>query len=216
MTTRIFTSYTYGLSCNSKYDDERVVNVPPNQSISCPLCLYLLYKPKALSQCGHTFCRSCIAQWFCVFRNCPLCRKSGSFSDLEDPPSELKATMRSLRLRCMHSECNVVLSMGEMEKHEVKCSHQPSSFQSDGGEQQGVINDITEITNDSGGEDVSNRNGIESPLNQFDDFEENSPAYDSHYLDIENDLVYRIVRQATSRVFNSAEWNMLRFSWLRC
>ncbi|KAL0065753.1 E3 ubiquitin ligase [Marasmius tenuissimus] len=34
------------------------------QSITCQICLDLLYKPYALAPCGHTACHSCLVNWF--------------------------------------------------------------------------------------------------------------------------------------------------------
>ncbi|KAG7095741.1 hypothetical protein E1B28_006451 [Marasmius oreades] len=34
------------------------------QSITCQVCLDLLYKPYALAPCGHTACHSCLVSWF--------------------------------------------------------------------------------------------------------------------------------------------------------
>ncbi|KAF9260699.1 hypothetical protein L218DRAFT_1079171 [Marasmius fiardii PR-910] len=34
------------------------------QSITCQICLDLLYKPYALAPCGHTACHSCLVSWF--------------------------------------------------------------------------------------------------------------------------------------------------------
>ena len=44
--------------------------------VTCRICVKLLYEPYTI-QCGHTFCYSCLAQWFRahnVNKTCPDCR----------------------------------------------------------------------------------------------------------------------------------------------
>ena len=40
-------------------------------SISCPICLNILYEPMMCSNCQHAYCRSCISKWNKIKRNCP-------------------------------------------------------------------------------------------------------------------------------------------------
>ncbi|EPQ51850.1 hypothetical protein GLOTRDRAFT_123011 [Gloeophyllum trabeum ATCC 11539] len=56
------------------------------QSLTCQICLDLLYKPYALAPCGHVACYTCLVRWFkgeggenerpAIFKakNCPHCR----------------------------------------------------------------------------------------------------------------------------------------------
>jgi len=46
--------------------------------ITCKICVSLMYEPYMIA-CGHTFCYSCLAQWFCTHKankTCPDCRAS--------------------------------------------------------------------------------------------------------------------------------------------
>lgn len=46
--------------------------------VTCRVCVRPMYEPYMIS-CGHTFCYSCLAQWFCAHRHsktCPDCRAS--------------------------------------------------------------------------------------------------------------------------------------------
>ena len=44
-------------------------------SIECPICLSLYSHPRMLTNCGHTFCSSCLAK-MTLLNNiiCPLCK----------------------------------------------------------------------------------------------------------------------------------------------
>jgi hypothetical protein len=44
--------------------------------VTCRVCVRPMYEPYMIS-CGHTFCYSCLAQWFCRHKSnktCPDCR----------------------------------------------------------------------------------------------------------------------------------------------
>src|SRR4051794_16252923 len=46
-----------------------------------------------LTVCGHQFCKECITMWFRAHRNCPVCKKQLTASNLHDitlKPQELK------------------------------------------------------------------------------------------------------------------------------
>ena len=52
--------------------------------ITCRVCIRLLYEPYTI-ECGHTFCYSCLVQWFerdQAKKSCPDCR-----SDVLRPPA---------------------------------------------------------------------------------------------------------------------------------
>lgn len=55
-------------SVDSSLDDLRAL-------ISCRVCVRPLYEPYTIS-CGHTFCYSCLSQWFAnsTKKTCPDCR----------------------------------------------------------------------------------------------------------------------------------------------
>lgn len=55
-------------SVDSSIDDLRAL-------ISCRVCVRPLYEPYTIS-CGHTFCYSCLSQWFAnsTKKTCPDCR----------------------------------------------------------------------------------------------------------------------------------------------
>ena len=41
----------------------------------CSICLQPLNEEKTITNCNHTFCTSCIDQWFNTGNNCPICRE---------------------------------------------------------------------------------------------------------------------------------------------
>ncbi len=51
---------------------------------SCPICYSTEVEDelviKKLDDCGHTFCESCIDDWFKRKKECPLCREDYSYS----------------------------------------------------------------------------------------------------------------------------------------
>jgi len=46
------------------------------RKMKCTICLELLYKPRSLDSCGHSFCVFCVER--IKEKNCPLCRTSYS------------------------------------------------------------------------------------------------------------------------------------------
>ncbi|KAJ3294510.1 hypothetical protein HDU79_010817 [Rhizoclosmatium sp. JEL0117] len=45
-----------------------------SEFLQCPVCTEPLYEPQRLDNCGHTFCSSCLNEWFTKQRTCPECR----------------------------------------------------------------------------------------------------------------------------------------------
>ncbi|KAL7267663.1 hypothetical protein RUND412_009740 [Rhizina undulata] len=42
---------------------------------TCPICADIFYDPAKCLECSHTFCGSCIVQWFDESDTCPTCRR---------------------------------------------------------------------------------------------------------------------------------------------
>lgn len=47
---------------------------------SCPICLKKFNNDKVFLQCGHSFHKGCIDQWYNLNRNCPLCKKENLYN----------------------------------------------------------------------------------------------------------------------------------------
>lgn len=58
------------------------VEPPPKQiPVECAICFDVLFRPKMVSCCGHSFCAACIG---CIERDhkpCPLCGQQFSLMD---------------------------------------------------------------------------------------------------------------------------------------
>jgi hypothetical protein len=44
------------------------------EDLKCPLCFKVLFAP-VTTECGHTYCKSCIEKSFQAYKFCPICRK---------------------------------------------------------------------------------------------------------------------------------------------
>ena len=86
------------------------------ESITCPICLDNIKTPQSLTECGHSFCTTCIVAWFrSGYPSCPMCKDSGvgeeriysqrqnlykqarSLSRKKKAPQQLKNQVRSLQ-----------------------------------------------------------------------------------------------------------------------
>ena len=45
------------------------------ETLTCGICLNLVYKASTCSPCMHTFCCHCISETFKKYKSCPICRK---------------------------------------------------------------------------------------------------------------------------------------------
>lgn len=59
-------------------ESEKSDNWELEEVFTCAVCFELIVMPTTLN-CGHTFCRHCLAQWFEVGQKteCPTCREVG-------------------------------------------------------------------------------------------------------------------------------------------
>jgi len=44
------------------------------EKVTCSICSFILVEPVYINTCQHTFCKSCIYNWYKKSNNCPLCR----------------------------------------------------------------------------------------------------------------------------------------------
>ena len=126
MPTVTFRSTLFVLASPSKYDDHMVVNERPSIDLNCPLCLYLLSRPKKLNPCGHNFCHSCIGQWFSIYQNCPLCRAPCCLRDIVQAGEEITQPLSQLTFKCKHPGCDAEGTARNIGFHEVTCLFNPS------------------------------------------------------------------------------------------
>lgn len=116
------------LATTSKYDDERVAVETPPTDLNCSLCLYLLDRPKRLTQCGHTFCHACIGHWFCIYIKCPLCRFPSSLGEIAEPSKEITSSLNKLRIKCKFINCCYNGHIKDIESHQSHCPFNPDTF----------------------------------------------------------------------------------------
>ena len=58
------------------------VKQPPKEMpAECPICLHVLYRPKVVSCCGHSFCAVCIGWVASDHKPCPLCGQQLTLTD---------------------------------------------------------------------------------------------------------------------------------------
>jgi E3 ubiquitin-protein ligase SHPRH len=67
-------------------------NADPSQQRLCVIC-QSTFEFGALTVCGHQFCKECMGLWWNAHRNCPVCKRKLTRSDLHDityKPQELR------------------------------------------------------------------------------------------------------------------------------
>ncbi|CAF3160525.1 unnamed protein product [Rotaria sp. Silwood2] len=108
-------------------DRDRIFNgdLVPDEYF-CPICQYLLWKPRSCSSCQHLFCEKCIRMWSENSNNenkCPF--RCQPFEERSCPPY-LQSLLSHLNIHCRNSSfgCREVLSYDALEHHEnVQCQY---------------------------------------------------------------------------------------------
>jgi hypothetical protein len=99
---------------------DRIVNghLVPDEYF-CPICQYLLWKPRSCSSCQHLFCQKCIQNT----NKCPF--RCQSFEERRCPPC-VQSLLSRLNIHCRNSSfgCTAVVSYDTLEYHEtVECEY---------------------------------------------------------------------------------------------
>ncbi len=92
------------------------VEPPPKQTpVDCAICLDVLFHPKMVSCCGHSFCAACISRVERDHKPCPLCNQE--FSLVGD--KRLERTLNDLNVYCPHREkgCEWNGELRELPRH---------------------------------------------------------------------------------------------------
>ena len=108
-------------------DRDRIVDdhLVPDEYF-CPICQYLLWKPRSCSSCQHLFCQKCIQTWIENTNNvnkCPF--RCQSYEERRCPPY-VQSLLSRLNIRCRNSSfgCTEILSYDNLEHHEnVECKY---------------------------------------------------------------------------------------------
>lgn len=87
----------------------------------CVICQQVVINPKICVFCNNLFCKFCITEWkkkkpFCPFK----CNKSSEMQ-IGDIPASIKNLYESLRVKCSREDCDEVVSLKELVKHEMNC-----------------------------------------------------------------------------------------------
>ena len=116
--------------CEDGITEERIVNAKENDKIlkrlMCSICLNMLWKPVACSQCQTNFCGSCIKGWL---NKCPeTCPNHCTFKKSNVSPI-INDLLSEFSIKCQLSDkgCQQILGYDELEKHEKNCSYKETS-----------------------------------------------------------------------------------------
>ncbi|RLV93778.1 hypothetical protein JA1_002157 [Spathaspora sp. JA1] len=63
-----------GKKVGQTHRDDLIDDISEN-TLECPICIEFMIIPM-ITECGHTYCYSCLYQWLACETKCPLCRKS--------------------------------------------------------------------------------------------------------------------------------------------
>jgi hypothetical protein len=108
-------------------DRDRIVDdhLVPDEYF-CPICQYLLWKPRSCSSCQHLFCQKCIKMWIENTNSqnkCPF--RCESFEERRCPPY-VQSLLSRLNIHCRNSSfgCTAVVSYDALKHHEsVECKY---------------------------------------------------------------------------------------------
>ena len=92
------------------------VEPPPKQiPVDCAICFDVLFQPKMVSCCGHSFCAACIGHVERDHKPCPLCGQE--FSLIDD--KRLVRTLNGFKVYCPRRErgCDWNGELGELPRH---------------------------------------------------------------------------------------------------
>ena len=106
--------------------EERIINAKENdkilQKLICCICLNILWKPVACSQCQANFCENCIKAW--LNKSPEECPNRCSFKKINVSPI-VNEFLSEFLIKCQLSDkgCQQILRYNELEKHEKNCSY---------------------------------------------------------------------------------------------
>lgn len=101
------------------YDRERFVSEIPNDLI-CSICLGVMNNPVE-TVCSHVFCRKCLKQALQRRLRCPVDRRPLTMSHVRPLPRIVHNILGALMLRCRFPQCDEVVTLEEINKHEAVC-----------------------------------------------------------------------------------------------
>ncbi len=99
------------------YDTDRFPDTVPDECI-CAICHGVLSDARMLP-CDHLFCRGCLEKWFEKRECCPTC--IAEVNDTYVPHRFIQNILNQLRICCRFAECNQVVALDSIERHESCC-----------------------------------------------------------------------------------------------
>ncbi len=112
------------MSCTSSAAVEVPFAEPVPEDLQCGICLQAATDPVVTEDCGHLFCRDCIATALERKRECPIDRQPLTINQVRKDVRTLRKVM-SLQTYCLNkrSGCNWVGSYSDLDKHVDRCDY---------------------------------------------------------------------------------------------
>ena len=123
------------MSSSRGYQVNFVRHPPREIPVKCAICLDVLFEPKVVSCCGHSFCAACIDRVVRCGKPCPLCSRPFTVTDNQ----WLKRTLKDYDVYCPHRDkgCEWIGQLRQVENHlnqdplpdklcqyqEIQCQH---------------------------------------------------------------------------------------------
>ena len=103
------------MSSSRRYPVNFVHQPPREIPVTCAICLDVLFQPKIVSCCGHSFCANCIGRVARDRKPCPLCGRHFVLTDNQ----WLERTLNDYDVYCPHKEkgCEWVGQLRQLENH---------------------------------------------------------------------------------------------------
>jgi len=104
------------------------------KSMTCPICINLVWKPVHCSECTNLVCSQCMEQWLTKSKNCPLCNKVFKSNPVVNL---VKSALSKIKSKCyfsselnqsMNEGCDKLIGYYDFEKHiKGECDYYPYS-----------------------------------------------------------------------------------------
>ena len=113
--------------------DPKIFTTSINSDFMCPLCNFIVRKPKECVVCGNIFCDICIKNWAekhfenqnqNIITECPLkCKSTSNFKEsiLKPIGKVIKNILIQFEVKCPNQNCGSFMSLEKYEDHEYYC-----------------------------------------------------------------------------------------------
>ncbi len=98
-------------------------DVPRNlDDFICKICSFIIFDPYECESCGTPYCKDCIEIWHQKSASCPI--KCGKTLKIKPAHRFIKKMINEIRVKCMNSECPVILKYESIFAHISTCDYQ--------------------------------------------------------------------------------------------